>query len=377
MFRGNRKLGNAGQLNLKMEALGGEVNAVTSFDLTEFWLDYHLDYLQTGIHHFCDFLQHPLFEQVAVERSIILEEIKADYNDDNQLIDLDTLVAMELWPDHAMGLPITGNNESIAAITQGDLENWYRRYYQPGNMIMAIIGDFEPERVMDEIAAQFPAGKITSRHQYPVISDDRTVREQIRLVFDKDNQYRIQWAFMQFPLTPDLRICYQLIRRVLDDGSSSRLQRYIREEKGLVYDVSADMLYFNSGVTLSIECLVSKDRLLSLMDTLVDLVGKLMTEGITEEELTLAKRRYAMSLDCNTDTAHGVLLETLSPLVYPEVLPLEKLQQRLKTVGLEEVNRTLKSLLEQKNNCFALVGPWREKEKLYITDLLKPWRLPN
>jgi predicted Zn-dependent peptidase len=376
LFRGNQKLGSARELSLKMEALGGELNAVTSFDLTEFWLDYHLDFLEIGIEQFCQFLQFPIFEQLEIERSIILEEIKADYNEENQLVDLDTLNALALWPTHPIGLPITGNEHSLTNITKQDLEDWFQRYYQPGNMILSTIGDFDPERVIDMIGRSFLPRTPIQRQRYRPINSTGPVGEQLQLVFDKDNQHRIQWAFPRYPLTPELRVRYQLIRRILDDGSSSRLQRDIREEKGLVYDITADMLYFNSGTSLSIECLVSRDHLIPLMETLVQLLNRLIEEGVTQSELALAQRRYALSLDCGLDTAHGVLFETVSPLVYPEVMTFPEIQQMITTVRLDDINQTLRTLLDQKNSCFTLVGPWQYSDERQLRRLLAYW-LPD
>ncbi len=129
LFRGNEKLGNSKTLNLKIEELGGEINASTSFEMTEYWLDFHCDYLNQGIHRFCSFLQYPLFEQIEIERSIILEEILDDYNEKNQLIDLGNLISNELWPEHPMGLPVIGNLETIKNINREDLVAWFQQYY--------------------------------------------------------------------------------------------------------------------------------------------------------------------------------------------------------------------------------------------------------
>ncbi len=45
LFRGNSELGDAITLSRKMEELAGEFNAATSFDMTEYWLDIHKDFL--------------------------------------------------------------------------------------------------------------------------------------------------------------------------------------------------------------------------------------------------------------------------------------------------------------------------------------------
>lgn len=372
MFRGNRKLGTSNQVSLLMEEMGGDLNAATSFDLTEYWLDYHVDYCQTGLERFCDFLQEPVFDNIELERSIILEELKADYNEKEQLIDLDGICCMEIWPDHGLGLPVSGTRSSIKGITQQELEKWYARYYQPGNMIIGIAGDFDPEATIRFFEERFSAASSTRYQKYPAVTAS-DIREPLKLVDHKDNQFNLQWSFPRYPMTGDLRIRYQLIRRILDDGSSSRLQRLIREEKGLVYDVSADMLYFKSGAMLSINSLIGLDRLPELVSVVTGLIRNLIDEGATMEELELAKRRYQIALDCNQDSPQGILFETIAPLTYPGIYPYEITREKLSAVTLEDINTTLRDLLQQGRTCFTIVGPAPEKHREMLTDALGFW----
>lgn len=376
IFRGNKKLGSSTQLSLKMEEMGGELNAVTSFDLTEFWLDFHIRYLDLGIQRFCQFLRYPLFEQIEIERGIIIEEILADYNNDNQLIDLDSITAQGLWPDHPMGMPVIGNRKTIESITVADLKSWYRQFYQPGNMIIGITGDFDMDNTIATLENQFSPAPQTDRKSYPAVNSN-SILNQIQLTYDKDNQFGIEWAFPAYPLTPDLRIQYQLIRRILDDGSSSRLQRFIREDKGLVYDISAESLFYESGLLFSINCYVGLNKLHELVDVLSSLLSNIIEAGVTQEELDLAKLRFQLSLDCNHDNSHGILYETISPLIYPYLSSFEEISAKLKEINIKALNQTLKELFQQKNSCFSIVGPWTEKNKQQLEQQLAPWIKPR
>ncbi|NQU63516.1 MAG: insulinase family protein [SAR324 cluster bacterium] len=372
MFRGNKQLGNSHQLNLKMEEMGGDLNAVTSYDSTEYWLDYHIDYYELGLKHFCYFLQEPLFENLEIERSIILEELKADYNENNQLIDVDSINALELWPDHGLGLSVSGTRDSIENITSDDLTAWYEAYYQPGNMLLGVTGDIDLDKTIAFFSELFSQKAVSNRQHYPVIAQT-TTNKQILLVDDKDNQFDLQWSFPHYPISSELRVHYQLIRRILNDGSSSRLQRLIREEKGLVYEISAEMLYFDNGATLSIHSLIGQNRLPELMTVLTDLIKELIKNGVSGEELNLAKRRFKIALDCNQDSAQGVLYEAMAPLIYPQLCPYNQVLGKLNAISLGEINATLRSLMQQDQTCFAMVGPSPEKHRHLLELLLNSW----
>ncbi|MBU2515455.1 insulinase family protein [bacterium] len=374
LFRGNSKLGNAVSLSRKMEELGGEFNAATSFDMTEYWLDFHKDYLQLGLTRFCHFLQYPLFEQIEVERSIILEEIKVDYNEDNNLIDLDSLTSKLLWPNHPMGMPIIGNETTISGVSREDLIKWHQEYYQPGNIVLGITGDFEFNEVIDLIEQQFQAGRSQSdSKRYTAITKHTKKRTPLQLVQDQDNQFGFQWSFPCYRLSKELKVEYELIRRILDDGNSSRLQRLIREEKGLVYDISLDNTYFAEGVVMSLQSLVGINRLEELIIALVELIGSLIAEGIDEEELSLAKLRYRSALECNNDSAQGILYSLLTPILYPASGTFEEVLLLMEQITTDRINKTLRTLLDQGLTSFVLVGPWRDADKAMLTDKLSHW----
>lgn len=373
IFRGNEKLGDSQVLNIKMEELGGEINAATSFDLTEYWLEYHHNYLEKGIRRFCQFLRYPRFEQIETERSIILEEILADYNEEHRLIDPDSISAMNLWPDHSMGLPIIGKTETVKEISETDLRNWYQEYYQPGNMILGITGDVDPAEILPWIEQEFSGTSFSEQKYYDYAPAAPRPGEQIQLVHDKDNQYSLQWSFPINRLTPEVRANCQLLCRVLDDGSSSRLQRQIREEKGLVYDISAVMSYYENGAVLTIQAQVSLGKLSELIDVLTTLIKELIDNGVEEEELRFSKLRYKAYLDCLNDSAQGVLSERVAPLLHPGVRQLREMLVLVDKLEKKELNQTIEEIFQQKQTCFVLVGPWGKEIKTKIDKKLAPW----
>ena len=373
LFRGNERLGDSSTLNLKMEELGGELNAVTSFDLTELWLDFHINYLETAIRRFCQFLQFPLFKQIETERSIILEEIRADYGENDQLIDLDSLVARELWKGHSMSLPVTGNIESIMPIAESDLSGWFESFYQPGNMIIGITADSDPRDVIRLVSTHFTSNQYSARKSYPVIENTNAIGKQIQLIHQKDNQFNLLWTFPAYPLTPELRVHYQLIRRILDDGSSSRLQQLVREERGLVYDISAEMLYFLNGVTLNIQSQVSLNRFPALIKVLAELIGQLSDCGVNESELALAKLRTQMSLDFNEDIPYGMLFDKIGPSIHPYLSSFDETRSIVEEIDMAAINTTLKNLFNSSLTCFAVVGPCEDIHRQLLEEALERW----
>ncbi len=370
LFRGNQVLGRANELSLKMEELGGEINAATSLDHTEFWLEFHRDYLEEGIRRFCRFLLYPQFNEIEIEKKIILEEIKSSYNDENQIIDLDSLTAAHLWPNQAIGLPIHGLPETVMAMEVQQLQAWYERHYCQGNLIVGLSGDFNPKAVrswFSEELKPLPPGP-----KNPPPQPKTAPQGQVHYHPDRDNQYQFQWSFILPPLSKKERAAVQLLTRMLDDGSSTRLQRLIREEKGLVYEISANPFFYDQGGLIQIQGQVSQEKMKELITTLAEVIRDLKKTGFHPKELRLARLRLQTSLDCYTDNAEGILIEKVTPLLNPTSLEVDQLQEIVKQISLEDINQLLDRLLGP-GSLFVALGPPAKDLKSFTQNKLAPW----
>ncbi len=373
LFRGNEFLGDSNQLNLNMEELGGEINAATSFDHTEYWLEFHCKFLETGIKRFIQFLRFPSFEKIELERSIILEELKSSYNEENQIIDVDSLTLETFWPEEAFGFPVAGIPESIKAITLEDLRDWYKRYYQASNMVIGITGDFDLAQIQDLIETETTSLEAGEKQPYPKPTWDLPCKKPLNFVQERDNQYQFQWSFPFPDLTPKKRMLLQLALRMLDDGSSTRMQRLIREEKGLAYDISASPFFFSTGGLMQIQGIAGLDKINELVSELAEIVKGICNQGFNENEFNLARLRFQTSLDCFSDNAEGLLLEAVSPLIHPGAMNIDQLQEALESVTLEEINSVTREAFAIKTSQFVLLGPEDKEIQEHATKALADW----
>jgi predicted Zn-dependent peptidase len=374
IFRGNQKLGNTKTTYRKIEAIGGNINATTSCDQTEIYLDYHKRFLKTGIQYFCDFIKFPTFENIETERKIILEESLIDYNSRHELIDTDTLTAQCIWPENALNLPIVGSQASIKTINLEKVQSWYRKFYVPNNMIIGITGDFDKQDVLQLLEQEMKLLKADEKLPVPEVAIiDVDSEKQAQFVFDDENQYTIQWSFPLETENINDYITTQLINRILDDGSSSQLQRLIREEKGLVYDISSDISYFKHGVLLAIRCSVSKNKAMELMNVLVQLIRDIVNNGFQSKDIELAKLRYQLSLDCYTDSLRGLLSEALNPHIFPYLPDFKIISRIINSVDKDIINQVTNSIFNQNKSSFVMVGPIDKSIKQKILPLINHW----
>ena len=131
-------------------ALGANVNAFTSYDMTAYYFSCTNNF-EENLRLLLEFVSTPWFpeESVLREQGIIDQEIGM-YLDAPDSRVFDRLME-NMYRKHPIRVPILGSQDSIRKITPEILELCHRAFYAPGNMILCVVGDVDPEKV-EEIA---------------------------------------------------------------------------------------------------------------------------------------------------------------------------------------------------------------------------------
>ena len=131
----------------KFAALGATPNAFTSYDLTAYYFSC-TDRFRENLQLLLQFVSTPYFteESVQKEQGIIGQEI--GMNEDSPDSRIFENLAVAMYRDHPVQTPILGTRESIAQITPELLNICHRAFYRPGNMLLCVIGDVDPQEVI-------------------------------------------------------------------------------------------------------------------------------------------------------------------------------------------------------------------------------------
>jgi predicted Zn-dependent peptidase len=134
---------------------GGTVNAETSTTYTSYFLNSHKDDALKAIQYIgrviCDLsLDEEIFSQ---EKEVVHEEI-GDWN----------LFSKNLWDSSKLSIlgipkkyhyPVIGSNQSLEKIGIRDLINFYEKHYTPENIVLSVVGNFEKDKMKDQINKYF------------------------------------------------------------------------------------------------------------------------------------------------------------------------------------------------------------------------------
>ena len=139
-------------VSAELAANGAGTNAFTSYDMTAYYIGC-TDNFEKCLRLLIEFVSTPYFtdESVAKEMGIIDQEIGMNEDAPDSRVFEDMMRAM--YKEHLIKVPILGTSETIRQITPEILHDCHRAFYTPGNMILCVVGDVDPDRVA-EIATE-------------------------------------------------------------------------------------------------------------------------------------------------------------------------------------------------------------------------------
>src|SRR3990167_2070954 len=150
-FKGTKKYPTAKRLSETIDAIGGEFNANTGKEHTQYFIRAACEHLPLVFDVLTDMLQNPLFDEREIEREkgVIIEEI--NMYKDNPQVHIESLFEEGLWPGSALGRDIAGTAEVIRAVNRKDILDYRKKWYQPSNMIIAVAGKFNEAELEQQL----------------------------------------------------------------------------------------------------------------------------------------------------------------------------------------------------------------------------------
>lgn len=297
MFQGTKDVppGGYGRMVAK---LGGENNASTSWDFTDYWSKLSSDQLDLALKLEADRMQNLVFdpERFQSENLVVREErrTRTDSRPQNRFFERFRSFFFE---NHPYGRPVIGWMQDIAGHTLGDLEAWYRRYYTPDNAVLVIVGDVDFTRGLEAVRSNFGAIKPSGRPHGTKFPEYKQVTARQRRLVEQDKTvmtpvFHVAWPVPSYTsgVADDVHVL-DLLAVVLGGGGSSRLYRSVVVEQQVAVAVQAQF----SGLSLGIDTfdVYADPRDGVAVDVLEKAifaeVGALMEAEVSEEELQRAK----------------------------------------------------------------------------------------
>lgn len=159
------------------------LNATTDRDLTTYIVSMPKTALEFWAWMESERILHPVIRQYYQERDVVLEEKRMRYENAPEAR-LGELLFSQIYTLHPYRMPVIGYDFDIKHITASDVKAFRERYYVPGNIAVALVGDVDPDKdiaVIEKYFSRIPVGPMPPRPPYvepPQEGERRVILEE-------------------------------------------------------------------------------------------------------------------------------------------------------------------------------------------------------
>ena len=308
----------AKDIALSLETLGGSLDAYTSREHTAYQARVLDDDVGIAAEVLADLIFNPLLRQsdLDLERKVVLEEINTvDDTPDDLVFELH---GAELWGEHALGRPILGTRDTVAALGVDNLLALHKRAYHPDQIVFAASGNIEHDRLVAVLEqtgwAEVPAGGQSRLQCPPAAPLPPVVRH-----FEREGaQTHIILGSRAIHHADPRRYAMSLVGMLLGGGMSSRLFQRIREELGLAYSVYTFQSYHRDAGDHGIYVGTAPETAALATEAICDELEKISREGIPLDELTGGKNQLKGQITLSLESVSSRMYRAAGVELYDE-----------------------------------------------------------
>lgn len=349
---------NAQQIEAAIDRLGAEL----ALDVGPSTISLHGQVIRRNlepfVHLITRILGQPTFaeEEIARLRRETTAELIESRDSDRALANL--AFRRALFDGHPYSRSAAGRTSTVAGITRDDVVSAYKKHYVRGDLVVGFAGSINEEEARRSalaIATCVPEGP-----RVPMKPPEPTVRRGRHLVFvDKPERTQTQTLIGSLGTWPHDPDHFPLVAATAVFGGTftSRMMREIRSKRGWSYGTSARLSIERRRHAFTMSAAPGATDCAPCIELELQMLEDLVSNGITQEELTFIQSYLVRSHAFEVDTAP----KRLGQAVEVELLELppsyhSQYVDHVKAVTLEGANSAARSRLTASDVVVIVVG---------------------
>jgi zinc protease len=302
-----------------------------------------------------DILRRPVFAQEKIDLAKISQRTVISRRNDNI-----TAITNREFNKLIYGTqsPFSRQSEytTIDAISRGDIVQFYKTYFHPNRMLLAVWGDFDAGQMVNKIKARFgdwPAAA-AKKPELPIV--DYQFTRTVNYIQKTDvNQSNIMLGHIGGLLgNPDFP-ALAIMNRIL---SFDRMFKTVRSSEGLAYSVWGNYgAGFRTPGVFSAGAQTKSESTVKVITLMLQEIKRISAEEVSAEELNRAKDQYLNSYAFLFESKAKVINRMLTYAYYG--YPLDFAQQifkKIESVGKADILKAAQKWLRPDQLQILVVG---------------------
>lgn len=351
---------NAPDFDEPIQMAGGENNAFTNNDITNFYITIPAQNIETALWLEADRMQNLLLNKNALEiqRKVVVEEFKETCLN-KPYGDLWHHMAQQAYKVHPYKWPTIGKDIShIEEASLDDVSEFLSTYYVPNNAVLVLAGNIKTDHGFELCEKWFgtiPSGKPIKR----AIGKEPKQEEERKLILNKEVPSTA--VFISFPMVSKNDsefFAYDMLSDILGNGRSSRLYQNLHKKKNYFAKIDAyvtgtldpGLLIIDGRIAEGISNDVAIDAIWSELE-------KISTQTISDDELQKIKNIIVTTIEFSEI---NILNKAMNLAYYASIDDIDMINmQRVKydEVTSEQLQKVAQQLFIKSNSNTLIYGP--------------------
>jgi len=371
----------AEEFSRELDFLGGVFNPATDNASTAVTAEFLKKDFDSGVDLLADALLHATFPEQETTKELGRRVDAARAAKDNAQSAVGSYARAAFFgPDHPYGhVP---DELTLAAIRHENIAEYYRRIYVGRNMVVAVVGDFDPATARSKLTEVFGQARAGEAYQWALAPS--LARKGRVLLIDKADATQTYFQIVQPGIDrkdPD-RVKLDLVNALFGGRFTSMLNDELRVNSGLTYGASSTVERSRLPGAIMISTYTRTETTVQAIDLALDILGRLGRQGISAEQLASAKAYIkglfpTSRLETIDQLAAAVAEIELYGLGRDEI---DQYFARLDAVTLDDANAAARKYYRADNLLLVMVGAAsriRDRVAKYGDVLVTPIQTPG
>ncbi|MCX7602674.1 MAG: insulinase family protein [Bryobacteraceae bacterium] len=254
--------------------------------------------------------------------------------------------------------------EGIQAATLDQVKEFYAQYYGLAEAELAIIGDFDPEAVQQQVARHVRDWK--SRQNYARVLRRFKPVQPAAGAFETPDKANAMWMAGAALKLKDTDPDYPALifgNYLLGQGMNSRLFARIRNKEGLSYGVGSQVIADSDGdhALFIAFAICAPENAPKVEASFRDEMRKVLTEGFTAEEIEAGKKSWLQSRQVSRENDDELVQRLVSRTYERRTMAFDaELEEKVKALTPEQVRAAMAKYLDPAGLTYMRAGDFRK-----------------